>query len=147
MFYECLKQGIKNRNSALNRAGKSAIFVLNRVRVLGAGPHLPIQGYIKYPTPPPPPPPPPPSSVKTDPPPPPPPRVHRRAFVILFWKRIYCIQIPSCDMGSHARSENSSSGHLQEVKNNRKLLDHQPQIVVAVAYRRWSFTRGSNCKT
>ena len=54
MFYECLKQGIKNRNSALNRAGKSAIFVLNRVRVLGAGPHLPIQGYIKYPPPPPP---------------------------------------------------------------------------------------------
>ena len=33
MFYECLKQGIKNRNSVLNRAGKSAIFVLNRVRV------------------------------------------------------------------------------------------------------------------
>ena len=106
---------------------KEGLVVLNRVRVLGAGPHLPIQGYIKYP--------------------PPPPRVHRRAFVILFWKRIYCIQIPSCDMGSHVRSENSSSGHLQEVKNNRKLLDHQPQIVVAVAYRRWSFTRGSNCKT
>ena len=60
MFYECLKQGIKNRNSALNRAGKSAFFVLTRVRVLGAGPHLPIQGYIKYP---PPPPPGPPSSI------------------------------------------------------------------------------------
>ena len=29
----CLKQGIKNRNSVLNRVGKSAIFVLNRVRV------------------------------------------------------------------------------------------------------------------
>ena len=28
-----LKQGIKNRNSVLNRVGKSAIFVLNRVRV------------------------------------------------------------------------------------------------------------------
>ena len=26
-----LKKGIKNRNSALNRVGKSAIFVLNRV--------------------------------------------------------------------------------------------------------------------
>ena len=26
----CLKQGIKNRNSVLNKVGKSAIFVLNR---------------------------------------------------------------------------------------------------------------------
>ena len=33
MFYECLKLGIKNWNSVLNRVGKSAIFVLNRVRV------------------------------------------------------------------------------------------------------------------
>ena len=33
MFYECLKQGIKNRNSVLNRVGKSPILVLNRVRV------------------------------------------------------------------------------------------------------------------
>ena len=32
-----LKKGIKNRNSALNR-----------VRVRGAGPHLPTQGYIEY---------------------------------------------------------------------------------------------------
>ena len=32
MFYECLKLGIKNRNSVLNRVGKSAIFVVNRVR-------------------------------------------------------------------------------------------------------------------
>ena len=31
MFYECLKLGIKNRNSV--GVGKSAIFVLNRVRV------------------------------------------------------------------------------------------------------------------
>ena len=30
---KCLKQGIKNRNSVLNRVRKSAIFVLNRVRV------------------------------------------------------------------------------------------------------------------
>ena len=29
----CRKQGIKNRNSVLNRVRKSAIFVLNRVRV------------------------------------------------------------------------------------------------------------------
>ena len=28
-----VKQGIKNRNSVLNRVGKSAIFVLNRIRV------------------------------------------------------------------------------------------------------------------
>ena len=33
MFYECLKQGIKTRNSVLNRVAKSAIFVLNRVSV------------------------------------------------------------------------------------------------------------------
>ena len=33
MFYERFKQGINNRNSVLNRVGKSAIFVLNRVRV------------------------------------------------------------------------------------------------------------------
>ena len=49
MFYECLKMGIKNRNSVLNRVGKSAVFVLNRVRVWGAKPHLPTQGYIEYP--------------------------------------------------------------------------------------------------
>ena len=36
--FRWLKQGIKNRNS-----------VLNRVRVWGAAPHLPIQGYIEYP--------------------------------------------------------------------------------------------------
>ena len=49
MFYECLKLGIKNRNSVLNRVGKSAIFVSNRVRVEGLRPHLPTQGYIEYP--------------------------------------------------------------------------------------------------
>ena len=32
-WVKCLKQGIKNRNSVLNRVGKSAIFVLNMVRV------------------------------------------------------------------------------------------------------------------
>ena len=51
MFYECLKLGIKNRNSVLSRVGKSAIFVLNRVRVWGAEPHPPTQGYIEYPPP------------------------------------------------------------------------------------------------
>ena len=60
----CLNQGIDlsifvlnrinvlNRVSKigiLNRVGKSAIFVLNRVRVLGAAPHLHTQGYIEYP--------------------------------------------------------------------------------------------------
>ena len=49
MFYECLKLGIKNRNSVLNRVEKSAIFVLNGVRVWGAEPHLSTQGYIEYP--------------------------------------------------------------------------------------------------
>ena len=50
---KCLKQGIKNRNSVVNRVGKSTIFVLNRVRVWGAAPHLPTQGYIESPLPPP----------------------------------------------------------------------------------------------
>ena len=40
---------MKNRNSVLNGVGKSVIFVLNRVTVWGAGPHLPTQGYIEYP--------------------------------------------------------------------------------------------------
>ena len=35
-------------DSVLNRVGKSAIFVLNWVRVWGAAPHLPTQGYIEY---------------------------------------------------------------------------------------------------
>ena len=44
-----LNRVLENRNSVLNRVGKSAIFVLNRVRVWGAAPHLPTQGYIEYP--------------------------------------------------------------------------------------------------
>ena len=32
-WVKCLKQGIKNRNSVFKWVGKSAIFVLNRVRV------------------------------------------------------------------------------------------------------------------
>ena len=31
-------------------------------------------------------------------------------------------------------------------KNNEKPLNREPKKVVAVAYRRWSFTRDSNCK-
>lgn len=52
----CLKQSIEfiifclnHRNSVLNVVGKLAIFVLIRVRVWGAGPHLPTPGYIEYP--------------------------------------------------------------------------------------------------
>ena len=37
-------------------------------------------------------------------------------------------------------------GRLLELKNDGKSLNFQAQIVVAVAYKRWSFTRGSNCK-
>ena len=48
-WVKCLKQGIKNLNSVIKWVGKSAIFVLNRVRVWGAVPHLPNQGYIEYP--------------------------------------------------------------------------------------------------
>ena len=42
MFYECLKQSIKTRNSALNRIGKSAIFCLKQgqgMKGQGAPPH------------------------------------------------------------------------------------------------------------
>ena len=39
-----------------------------------------------------------------------------------------------------------SSDRLPEVKNNGKSLTRRAQKVVAVAYRRWSFTRDSNCK-
>ena len=38
-----------------------------------------------------------------------------------------------------------SSGRLQEVENHGN-LNRQAQKVVAVAYRRLSFTIGSNCK-
>ena len=38
---KCRKQGIKNRNPVLDRVGKSARFVLNRVRVRGAALHPP----------------------------------------------------------------------------------------------------------
>ena len=39
-----------------------------------------------------------------------------------------------------------SSGKLQEVKNIGRLLNHKPRNAATVAYRRWSFTRGFNCK-
>ena len=35
---------------------------------------------------------------------------------------------------------------LTRVKNDGKSLNFQSQKVVAVTYRRWSFTRGSNCE-
>ena len=39
------------------------------------------------------------------------------------------------------RARNASSGRLQDVKNNRKsLVKLSAQKVVAIAYRRWSFT-------
>ena len=44
---KCLKQGIK-KSKFCQGIGKSAIFVLNRVRVRGTAPHLPTQGYIEY---------------------------------------------------------------------------------------------------
>ena len=58
------------------------------------------------------------------------------------------MQFPSYDMccsmlllfpgqcSYHKRSENSSGGRLQEVKNNAKSLNSQPQLVVAGADRR-----------
>ena len=44
---------------------------------------------------------------------------------------------------AHRDQRNASSG---EVTNSIKSLNFQAQKVVAVAYRRWSFTRVSNCK-
>ena len=41
----------RSTNSVLNRVGKSAIFVLNRVRVWGAEPHLPTQDISSTPPP------------------------------------------------------------------------------------------------
>ena len=38
------------------------------------------------------------------------------------------------------------SGRLQEVKKQWKIINHQAQKMVAVAYRMWPFTRGSNWK-
>ena len=65
-------------------------------------------------------------------------------------KIIYCMQFPSYEMCSSMLllflpqeiRLNSSGGHLQEVKNNAKSLNSQPQLVVTGAYR-----RDSNCKT
>ena len=37
-------------------------------------------------------------------------------------------------------------GRLLERKNDGKSLNFQAQKVVAVANKRWSFTRGSSCK-
>ena len=37
-------------------------------------------------------------------------------------------------------------GRLLELKNNEKSLNFPAQKVVAVVYKRWSFTRGSNWK-
>ena len=37
-------------------------------------------------------------------------------------------------------------GRLLELKNNGKSLNFQAQKVVEIAYKRWSFTRGSNWK-
>ena len=44
---------------------------------------------------------------------------------------------------AHRDQRNASSG---EVTNSIKSLNFQAQKVVAVAYRRWSFTRVSNCR-
>ena len=52
MFYECLKQGIKLRNSVLI-SGKISDFCLNKQgQGMKGRPHLPTQCYIEYPPPP-----------------------------------------------------------------------------------------------
>ena len=46
-----------------------------------------------------------------------------------------------------AHSENRDQRMRQVVAYKQwKIINRQAQKVVAVAYRRWSFTRGSNCK-
>ena len=46
-----------------------------------------------------------------------------------------------------AHSENGDQRMRQVVAYKQwKIINRQAQKVVAVAYRRWSFTRGSNCK-
>ena len=46
-----------------------------------------------------------------------------------------------------AHSENGDQRMRQVVSYKQwKIINRQTQKVVAVAYRRWSFTRGSNCK-
>ena len=51
-FFRAASQGMFFRIVVLNRVSILSIFVLNWVRVWGAGPHLPTQGYIEYPPPP-----------------------------------------------------------------------------------------------
>ena len=48
---------------------------------------------------------------------------------------------------ARSRSEKASSGRLQEVKTIGKSLNFQARKMVAVAYRRWSFTRDSKCES
>ena len=77
------------------------------------------------------------------------------------WMIIYCVQFLSYAMCKfrllikymsyipssmvHTANIKKRSGRLQEVKNNGKSLNFQAQKAVMVAYRRWSFTRGSDC--
>ena len=45
------------------------------------------------------------------------------------------------------RSDHASGGRSQKVKNDGKLINRQSRkVVVVVAYRVWSFSRGCNCK-
>ena len=69
----------------------------------------------------------------------------RHVWVHVVTKVLRIFQVARCSQQTQ-RSENMSSCRLQEVKNDRKSLNFQAQKVVGVAYRRWSFTRGSNCK-
>ena len=93
-------------------------------------------------------------------------KMYRHTYFMENNNIIYCMQFLSYNMCSsrlilkffayskqhsthseHKRSDKSSSGRLQEIKNNGKSLNCKPQIaVVAVAYRRQSFTRGPNWK-
>ena len=77
------------------------------------------------------------------------------------WKIIYSMQCLSEEVCSpmfslmflvystkhSAHSENGDQRMRQVVAYKQwKIINRQAQKVVVVAYRRWSFTRGSNCK-
>ena len=69
----------------------------------------------------------------------------RHVYFHVVTKFIRKFKVTQCTQRTQ-RSEKASSGRLQGVKNNRKSVTFQAQKVGADAYRRWSFTRGSNCK-
>ena len=59
--------------------------------------------------------------------------------------KVLCIFLVAQCTQRTQRSENASSGHLHEVKNNGKSLTVRLQKC-SLSLITWSFTRGANCK-